>query len=156
MASTRTVQDGVEGWMKVCTQCHKSYFTSVRHQKFCTSICAQKSIKRRQENRKEYALIRDTEKVRHQSHALARRVVEVLVLKGLKEHKCEVCGAEKSAQDKPLEVHHINANWFDNRPSNLQLLCKSCHAKVHSVLDVKTKEDDYFTDLEKVFIRPSH
>lgn len=40
---------------------------------------------------------------------------------------CEICGSAKR-----LHVHHINFNHKDNQPHNLQLVCKSCHSKIHS------------------------
>lgn len=39
---------------------------------------------------------------------------------------CEICS---STED--LCTHHKNFDHNDNRPGNLQKLCRSCHAKVH-------------------------
>lgn len=36
---------------------------------------------------------------------------------------CECCGASKR-----LQAHHVNEDWKDNRPENLQTLCVFCHA----------------------------
>ena len=33
---------------------------------------------------------------------------------------------------KGHEVHHKNGNKLDNRPSNLQVLTKAAHKKIHS------------------------
>ena len=40
--------------------------------------------------------------------------------------KCEACGAEKS-----LHVHHIDQNYKNNNPNNLQTLCIHCHKFWH-------------------------
>lgn len=45
--------------------------------------------------------------------------------------KCEVCGwGEKNEfTDKiPLEVHHKDGNYKNNKEENLQLLCPNCHS----------------------------
>lgn len=47
-----------------------------------------------------------------------------------KPNKSTVC--EKCGSDKRLHVHHIDFNRKNNLPQNLQLLCKSCHSKVHN------------------------
>ena len=38
---------------------------------------------------------------------------------------CVKCSASKA------EVHHKNEDWKDNRPENLERLCRSCHMKEH-------------------------
>lgn len=53
------------------------------------------------------------------TNSLKKRLWKV----GLKEQKCEKCGATEH-----LEMHHINGNPTDNRIENLQILCPSCHA----------------------------
>jgi 5-methylcytosine-specific restriction endonuclease McrA len=35
---------------------------------------------------------------------------------------CEQCGTTAR-----LEVHHIDGNWKNNQPANLQVLCRTCH-----------------------------
>lgn len=44
---------------------------------------------------------------------------------------CEACGLHS----KKLSIHHIDHNPHNNNPSNLQVLCKPCHAKSHHVAD---------------------
>lgn len=41
--------------------------------------------------------------------------------------RCEHCVVGFS-----VEVHHRNSNALDNRPSNLQALCRSCHSLLTS------------------------
>lgn len=40
---------------------------------------------------------------------------------------CANCGADKTI------VHHIDENWKNNDISNLQRLCRACHAKHHGL-----------------------
>lgn len=41
---------------------------------------------------------------------------------------CEACGTSKR-----LQAHHVNEDWRDNRPENLQTLCVFCHAFWHAM-----------------------
>ncbi len=45
-------------------------------------------------------------------------------------YRCEICNVDLSAKPvrKLLDVHHRNRVKSDNQPSNLQVLCKLCHA----------------------------
>lgn len=47
------------------------------------------------------------------------------------EGKCIIC--RKSPEE--AEIHHINHDPGDNDPSNLALLCKECHNKIHKKHD---------------------
>ena len=59
------------------------------------------------------------------SHKLKLRLLK----DNFKQKICESCnGAEWLGKAIPLELHHINGNRFDNRLTNLQLLCPNCHA----------------------------
>lgn len=39
---------------------------------------------------------------------------------------CEACGG-----NIVLSIHHIDEDWTNNSPENLQTLCKSCHQRHH-------------------------
>ena len=52
-----------------------------------------------------------------------------LIASGLKEEKCESCGATTWLGKKcPIELHHIDGNPRNNCLENLQILCPNCHA----------------------------
>lgn len=52
-----------------------------------------------------------------------------LIRDGLKENKCELCGASEWLGIKlPLELHHKDGNHFNNNLDNLEILCPNCHS----------------------------
>jgi hypothetical protein len=51
--------------------------------------------------------------------------------KGIEEYvkkvgKCQICGSKTN-----LLAHHKNRDEKDNRISNIKVICKSCHEKLH-------------------------
>lgn len=59
------------------------------------------------------------------SHTLKLR----LIRDGYKESYCEKCGIDKwKGEDLPLELDHIDSDYYNNELSNLQILCPNCHA----------------------------
>lgn len=65
----------------------------------------------------------------YQSFKLKNRIL----LEGLKENKCEVCGISEW-QGKKLALHldHVNGDKTDNRLKNLKLLCPNCHSQTET------------------------
>lgn len=51
--------------------------------------------------------------------------------RNVKLERCEACGFDKHPQ--VLHVHHIDENHLNDDPSNLQVLCPTCH-EVHHYL----------------------
>ena len=46
------------------------------------------------------------------------------------ENKCDICNFYKwNNEIIPLELHHKDGNYKNNKLSNLQLLCPNCHAQ---------------------------
>lgn len=63
------------------------------------------------------------------AHITTYRLKLKLIKAGLKNEKCESCGATKWLNQKcPLELHHIDGNPSNNNFDNLQILCPNCHA----------------------------
>lgn len=122
---------------KRCPHCHKTYTTTSRRQKFCSDECAKKYSTSHIKSRRQYASNAEYERVRSRAHSLSRAVFDLLVSAGLRENSCELCGSTSK-----LHVHHINLNFLDNSPENLQCLCEKCHNKVHSELDASLKSED--------------
>ena len=45
--------------------------------------------------------------------------------------KCEICGWSKTnpyTNTIPIEIHHIDGNYLNNKEENLQILCPNCHS----------------------------
>jgi len=53
---------------------------------------------------------------------MAAREILIKLLGG----KCEICGSTEN-----LELHHKDRNPKNNDPSNIQLLCRKCHRRIH-------------------------
>ena len=47
------------------------------------------------------------------------------------DYKCEQCGWDKinvATGHSPLEIHHIDGDYTNNKESNLKVLCPNCHS----------------------------
>lgn len=63
-----------------------------------------------------------------------------LFREGYKDYKCESCGlTEWMGKPIPLQIHHINGHHYDNRISNLQILCPNCHSLTDNFCRNKNK-----------------
>lgn len=50
-------------------------------------------------------------------------------------YQCSQCGWSQInpfTQKVPLEINHIDGNFLNNSPSNLEVLCPNCHALKHT------------------------
>ena len=76
----------------------------------------------------------------HKGSTISSHKLKVRLLnEEIKQRICERCGNNKWLDETiPLELHHINGDRFDNRMSNLQLLCPNCHALTNNYSGRKT------------------
>lgn len=52
-----------------------------------------------------------------------------LIEEGIKKDSCESCGLDEWMGNKiSLELHHVDGNRYNNKLSNLMILCPNCHS----------------------------
>lgn len=59
------------------------------------------------------------------NHSIKKYLIE------LRGEKCEICGwhdRNKFTGNIPIELHHIDGNYKNNKLENLQLICPNCHS----------------------------
>lgn len=127
-------------YYKWCPYCKKNYWSDARGQKYCSPECQKKDYEKRKKQKQNYAEIAPVERLRVRFHSLHVELVKTMVQLKMREWKCDYCGKHFVEGDLP-EVHHVNYNWTDGTPSNLQLLHHNCHTKVHSEMQKKLDEE---------------
>lgn len=85
---------------------------SFNKRKYCNRICMRKAYLSTGEGNQKYS----------SAHESARKINDLL----LNKKTCELCG--KSGK---MDVHHKDENYKNNEVENLQVLCRSCHMKIH-------------------------
>lgn len=65
---------------------------------------------------------------------------------GYKEHTNHVRGSKFFKYPVILDVHHLDGNRENNDPSNLAILCPTCHALIHRGVYVKVRRSNLFRD----------
>lgn len=61
---------------------------------------------------------------------IQRLSTEAIIKDGRRLDLCEDCGKTGEIH-KEIKIHHIDMVRTNNNPSNLKVLCKSCHRRVH-------------------------
>lgn len=120
---------------KSCEKCGDDYKPNSNRQKYC--LDCQNSIHK--DRCKKY--YKRTYKKIGYSHLKLRNanayktgigIYQKLKRMSIDELKCERCGSTNH-----LLVHHKDRNRDNNKISNLELLCKSCHQQEHLIRDEK-------------------
>jgi len=58
---------------------------------------------------------------------ISRYIINYLLKKS--EGKCGICkNSTWLGEPIPLEIHHKDGNWKNNKPENLDIICPNCHA----------------------------
>jgi len=78
---------------------------------------------------KEVLVLRDPHRRRESAYRLRRALIEMG-----REYKCEVCNKPPlwNGKELRLRVDHINSEWWDCRPGNLQFICPDCHSQTET------------------------
>lgn len=67
----------------------------------------------------------------------------------MKGNACTKCNnSEWLGEPIPLEVHHKNGDWQNNKRENLEALCPNCHATEHAKFS-NNSPDTYRTKARK-------
>lgn len=110
---------------KYCLYCNKKLTTNQRHNIFCSISCSNEYKK--QNNIKKW--LNGEISGNCQNGQLSLFVRKYLLEKY--NYKCQLCGwgeINPTTKKVPLEIHHIDGNYLNNRPENLQVLCPNCHS----------------------------
>jgi hypothetical protein len=52
--------------------------------------------------------------------------------RGEKCEKCDWCEVNDKTGKVPITIHHIDGDYKNNRPENLEVLCPNCHSLTHN------------------------
>lgn len=138
--------EATPNWRGVCASCGQVFERYVRKSrrepKFCSGECYHSTLAGR--------TLPDEQKVKI---GLARKREKHPLWKGDKAkpqtgrcraqnwfatRPCEICGNERS------ERHHVDGNTLNNRPANIQHLCRRCHMAVDGRLEeVRNRRKKY-------------
>lgn len=111
--------------MKICAYCGKELTSSQRNNTYCSNECA---IQGKQEK------VIQSWKCGEFSGTGERGKLSVTIRNYLLQKAnfaCEECGWSKvnpTTNLVPLEIHHIDGDYLNNKEENLKVLCPSCHA----------------------------
>ena len=84
-----------------------------KRRKYCNRECMKKAFVKKDASCQNWG----------ESHHSARKIIYLLEDK---DKVCEICGSTKN-----IDVHHKDGDFHNNSISNLILVCRSCHMKIH-------------------------
>lgn len=84
-----------------------------KRRKYCDQECMRKAFVGARKDKQHWGA----------AHGTARKLVYLIGEKG---KVCEICGSTKN-----VDIHHKDGDFRNNSTSNLMLVCRSCHNKIH-------------------------
>jgi len=104
--------------MKKCKICEKDISNRMKGTIYCTKVCKNKASKK-----KIIKFYGDRGKLRYD---IILRRDELITLKG---GRCYFCNNSNKTH---LQIHHLT--YKNNELNNVELLCRSCHTKLHNLM----------------------
>lgn len=111
--------------IRYCAYCGKELTSEQRGNIYCSQFCANTAKKKRKID----AWLSGEDNGSRQDGQLSEAIRNYLLEKA--NYQCELCGWGKInpiTNKTPLEVHHIDGDYSNNQPENLQVLCPNCHS----------------------------
>ncbi len=109
----------------ICQFCGKEYETYPcwvkRNSKYCSILCGNRGKAKENKELKKLSAEKNGAWKGGISIAYYRKLFKDKLPK-----KCEICNSKKY-----LQVHHIDEDRKNNDMKNLQVICTSCHHKIH-------------------------
>jgi hypothetical protein len=107
---------------RVCKNCQQTYSTMPCHNKsFCSRDCYNDFLRKRTGDKNPaWKPISESSSYRSLKMTLRKHLIKSDTI-------CEDC----QTQADVLEIHHKDKNRDNNKPNNLVILCKPCHAERH-------------------------
>ena len=115
----------MERVIKNCAYCGKELTTKQRHNIYCSIECSAKA--KRQQKINDW--LNGTFNGSQENGNLSQLIRGYLLEKN--NYSCEKCGWHEInpiTKKVPLEIHHKDGNYQNNRPENLEVLCPNCHS----------------------------
>lgn len=111
--------------IKYCAYCGTELSTEKRHNTYCSQNCANAA---KRKIKIDAWLNGDFDGMR-KGGVLSQTIRNYILEKA--NYQCELCGWHETNSTTgkiPLEIHHIDGDYENNRPENLQVLCPNCHS----------------------------
>jgi hypothetical protein len=130
---------------KPCCKCNAIIFPTSNRQKFCKECRIENDRQKCNEYRKNHFIPKGyNQKGKNNNNWRGGIGIYKRKARRYFEEKCFMCGSEEF-----LCVHHKDHNRYNNKISNLSIICRTCHAKIHE-LHKSLPKGERLSELKKV------